>query len=126
MQDTNNVLPYIRLDFNINHPSIEECYVDGYSAAMNEVEELRNPFKEGSAEARHWAEGWWAGFYGEEPLFTLAGIPMEESAFITNKADNDASFLSPKINLYLLRFLEISGALAVSALVGYQLVELVA
>ena len=113
-------------DFNINHPSLEECYCDGYACAKAEFDESANPFKKDSVEARHWSEGWWAGFYGEEPLFDLANLPEEEFPLITDKAVNDDTFLSPKINLFLLRFLEISGALAVSALIGYQLVELVA
>ena len=126
MQDTTAYLPHIRLDFNIKHPSIEECYVDGYLCATNEMQELENPFKEGSLEARNWSDGWWAGFYGDEPLFDFTTVAAEETAFIKSKADNDAAFSSPKMNLYLLRFLEISGALAVSALVGYQLIEMVA
>jgi hypothetical protein len=126
MKDTTELLPHIRLDFNINHPSVEECYVDGYASAAADAPESANPFKYGSIEARQWSDGWWAGFYGEEPLFDLKNIPVEDLFVATSKADNDESFFSPKINLFLLRFLEISGAIAVSALIGYQLVELVA
>ena len=126
MKDTSAVLPHVRLDFNINHPALEECYVDGYASAMAELDESDNPFQAGSVEALHWIEGWWAGFYGEEPLFDLTKLPEEESSVITAQAINDDTFFSPKVNLYLLRFLEISGALAVSAIIGYQLIELVA
>lgn len=126
MKDTTTVLPHVRLDFNINHPALEECYVDGYACATSELDENENPFQADSVEARQWIEGWWAGFYGEEPLFDLTKLPEAEASVITDEAVNDDNFFSPKVNLLLLRFLEISGALAVSAIIGYQLIELVA
>ena len=126
MKDTNTLLPHVRLDFNIAHPSLEECYIDGYVSARALLEESDNPFRAGSVEALHWIEGWWAGFYGEEPLFDLSTLPIEEPSVAIGKAVNDESFFTPKVNLMLLRFLEISGALAVSAIIGYQLIELVA
>lgn len=126
MKDTTAVLPHVRLDFNINHPALEECYIDGYACAMAKLDENENPFQVGSIEANHWIEGWWAGFYGEEPLFDLTNLLEEESSVVTTQAINDDSFFSPKVNLFLLRFLEISGAIAVSAIIGYQLIDLVA
>lgn len=126
MKDTTVLLPHVRLDFNINHPALEECYTDGYTSALAELDESENPFHTGSVEARHWIEGWWAGFYGEEPLFDLTKLPEEEPAVVNALAVNDDTFVSPKVNLFLLRVLEISGALAVSAIIGYQLIELVA
>ena len=126
MKDTSAVLPHVRLDFNINHPALEECYVDGYASARALLDESENPFQADSVEALHWIEGWWAGFYGEEPLYDLTKLPEEESSVITAQAINDDTFFSPKVNLFLLRCLEVSGALAVSAMIGYQLIELVA
>ncbi len=126
MKDITALLPHVRLDFNINHPALEECYTDGYACAMAELDEKENPFQAGSVESRHWIEGWWSGFYDEEPLFDLTKLPEEESSVMTHQAVNDDTFFSPKVNLFLLRFLEISGALTVSAIVAYQLIELVA
>ena len=126
MKDTTALLPHVRLDFNINHPALEECYVDGYVCAMAELDESENPFHAGSVEARHWIEGWWAGFYGEEPLFDLTKLSEDESSVLSHQAVNDDTFFSPKVNLFLLRFLEVSGALAVSVMIGYQIMELVA
>ena len=44
MKDTNTLLPHVRLDFNIAHPSLEECYIDGYVSARALLEESDNPF----------------------------------------------------------------------------------
>lgn len=66
-----NLLPDIRLRFNIDHPSLEECYVYGYECALAEVGEEENPYPEWGQEHAQWSEGWWAGFYSERPLFEL-------------------------------------------------------
>lgn len=125
MNDTNALLPHIRLRFNIEHPNYEECYLYGYQCALAEVAEEDNPFREGSQEAEQWIEGWWAGFYGEEPLFELDGTLKEEqeNTRVTEVAANDSYF--QKSGIMALVF-EISGAIAASAIVGYQLLELVA
>ncbi len=70
MNDTTELLPHIKLRFNIEHPSFEECYSYGYECALAEVEEDENPFREGSIEHEQWQEGWWAGFYGEKPYMS--------------------------------------------------------
>lgn len=123
MNDTTTILPHIKLRFNIEHPSYEESYVYGYECALAEVSEEENPFKVGTSEAAQWSEGWWAGFYGEQPLFTLDEIPNEELALDRELAAND-SFYQKRSFLGLV--FEISGAIAASAIVGYQLLELVA
>ena len=67
--DTTTLLPHIKLRFNIDHPSYEECYLFGYECGLSDVSEEDNPFKAHSKEAEQWIEGWWAGAYGEDPLF---------------------------------------------------------
>ena len=61
MNDITALLPHIKLRFNIDHPSYEECYIFGYECAVSEVAEEENPIPEGSQEAEQWLEGWWAG-----------------------------------------------------------------
>ena len=61
MNDITALLPDIKLRFNIDHPSYEECYIFGYECAVLEVDESENPFHEGSPESEQWLEGWWAG-----------------------------------------------------------------
>lgn len=123
MNDTTALLPHIKLRFNIEHPSYEECYLYGYECALSEVAEEDNPFRNGSQEAEQWLEGWWAGFYGEEPLFDIEHTSKEEVEINKEKAANDRFY--QKSSIMALVF-EISGAIAASALVGYQLLELVA
>lgn len=122
MNDTTALLPHIKLKFNIEHPSYEECYLFGYECAHSEVAEEDNPFRAGSQEAEQWLEGWWAGFYGEEPLFDMS-IFADEEPEVKHEAANDQQY--QKTSILTLVF-EISGALAASAIVGYQLLELVA
>lgn len=124
MNDTTNLLPHLRLKFNIDHPGYEECYLFGYECAVSDVSEEENPFKEGTPEAEQWLEGWWAGAYGEQPLFDMNALESEEDFLNKEKAANDHQY-QRKHNFFTL-VLEISGALAASAIVGYQLLELVA
>lgn len=124
MNDTTAILPHIKLRFNIDHPNYEECYIFGYECALSDVEEHENPFRTGSQEAEQWLEGWWAGVYGEKPLFDLRTMESDEEQIEREIAANDQNF-HQKHNFLSLVF-EISGAIAASAIVGYQLLELVA
>ena len=123
MNDTTTLLPHIKLRFNIEHPSYEECYAFGYECGLSEVTEDSNPFKQGSQEAEQWLDGWWAGFYGEEPLFSLDTLTEDKKESHKDIAANDKHY--HKTSFMTLVF-EISGAIAASAIVGYQLLELVA
>ncbi len=123
MNDTTALLPHIKLRFNIEHPSYEECYIYGYECALGDVAEEDNPFRAGSPESEQWLEGWWAGFYGEEPLFSLDSLENNEVAVHHEDAANDQHYHKSSILTFVF---EISGAIAASAIVGYQLLELVA
>jgi hypothetical protein len=120
MSDTKVLLPHIKLKFNIDHPSFEESYCYGYECSLAEVSEEENPFVPGSSESDQWNDGWWAGFYGEKPLFEKEPMVVEHDS-----SANDHMFGDSKDNL-IVRFFEISGVIVMSAIVGYQLFELVA
>lgn len=124
MDDTMTLLPDIKLRFNINHPSIEESYWYGYECAVADLQEEDNPFKIGSTESDHWIEGWWAGFYEETPAFPhpLAVSHHNEQP---SPSANDHVY-HDHLEHFFVKFLEISGVLVISAIVGYQLIELVA
>lgn len=129
MNDTAELLPLIKFRFNIEHPGFEECYAHGYESALAEVAEEENPFAEGSQEHEQWQEGWWAGFYGEKPLFDLADYMEPEQAPLEQAAANDHAFhfISQIVNSEVLaNILKITGAIAATAVVGYQVIELVA
>lgn len=121
----NNVLPDIALRFNINHPTIEESYWYGYECATADMAEESNPFKAGSTASDHWIEGWWAGFYGEEPAFSHPLIMEADHSEQIDTSANDHVY-QDHLEQFLVKFLEISGVLMISAIVGYQLIELVA
>lgn len=124
MNDTAALIPDLKLQFNIDHPSYEESYIFGYECAVLELDEAVNPYKQGSQEAEQWLEGWWDGVYGETPLFDKNTMEADDSDLGTVIAANDHQYCH-KHSLLSLVF-EISGAIAASAIVGYQLLELVA
>lgn len=130
MNDTTELLPHIKLRFNIDHPSLEECYLYGYECALAEAAEEENPYREGTQEYEQWQEGWWAGFYGEKPLFTLVeDAELELSTLSDHEAANEQAFhfISNLVNSNVLaNILKITGAIAATAVVGYQVIELVA
>lgn len=115
-----DLLSDVRLRFNIEHPSYEECYLFGYECALKEVQEEDNPFRLGTNQHEQWLEGWWAGFYGEKPLFEAE----ETAACETVMAANDNHFVV-KESLYVRAFDFVSN-LAATSVVGYQLLDLVA
>lgn len=131
MNDTATLLPYVKLRFNIDHPNYEECYALGYECALIEASEEENPFLEGTQEYEQFQEGWWAGFYGEKPLFEFAEqIEPEEDTIGEQMAANDHDvnyFISNLVSShFLVNLLKITGAIAATAVVGYQVLELVA
>ena len=129
MSDMTTLLPHLRLQLNIKHPSLEECYIFGYECALAEVGEEENPYVESSQEAEYWLEGWWAGFYGDKPLFKSNDPVEQELTSDHAEAANDHSYsligglVSSK---FLANVLKITGAIAATAVVGYQVFELVA
>ena len=121
MNTTNDMMGAIRLHFNIENPSIEDNYCFGYECAVAEVQESENPFAKGSSAHEQWSEGWWAGFYGEKPLFEL-----DNGAEVSKVgAANDKNFHGVEKGFFS-RWIKITGAIAASALVGYQVIDLVA
>ncbi len=124
MNDSNTLLSHIKLHFHINHPSLEECYAYGYESANSGQSEDVNPYKPNTVEYDHWAEGWWAGFYGEQPLHVY-DLSYEEDFLAEQTAANDW-FYDHRNSGFLTRVLEITGLIVVSAFIGYQLIEMVA
>lgn len=123
MNNINELLSDLKFQLHVKHPGFEECYVDGYECALAEMEETHNPYQEGTRESEQWLEGWWAGFYEEAPLFELTDerdLAPQSLVF----AANDALYQDEKSS-FLTRMLEITGAIAVTAFLGYQVAELV-
>ncbi|WP_025384989.1 hypothetical protein [Legionella oakridgensis] len=125
MDNFNGLLSDVKLQFNIKHPSFEECYAFGYECALAEIEEAENPFPSGTKESEQWLEGWWAGFYGEPPIYDLSDY-LTRSVDAVEKAANDEMYHEQQKHNFLIKVLEITGVIAVSALVGFQVIDLVA
>lgn len=124
MSDINKVLPDIKLRFNIEHPNLEECYAFGYECALAEIAEKENPYRPETIESEYWLEGWWAGFYGEQPIHELSAYVREKTEAVLHAA-NDEEYQAGKVGFFT-KVLEISGIIAISTLLGYQVIDLVA
>jgi len=125
MDNLSTFLPDIKLRFNIEHPNLEDCYVYGYECALANIGEDENPYRSGSKESEHWIEGWWAGFYGDKPLYELTdkGVVFSEPTVI--KAANDQLF-HENLGHFFATMMEITGIIVLSAVVGFQIIDLVA
>ncbi len=127
MNNTKILLPHLKLRFTIEHPNLEECYAYGYECALAEVNEEENPYRAGTREYEQWLDGWWAGFYGEEPLFELplkAKQPVNKQAAANDHVYHAIS--SMLTSDFFTKMLKITGALAATVVVGYQVLDLVA
>jgi|GEM_PF-723365 len=126
MNDMNVLLPHIKLRLNIDHPGYEECYAYGYECAVAEISEDDNPFTEGSDEFEQWSEGWWAGFYGEEPLFSLTETTSTDAAEAEALVAANEHEYHPFRDGLFEKCLNLTGALVATVIVGYQVLDLVA
>ncbi|MFY7697501.1 MAG: transmission trait enhancer LetE [Legionella sp.] len=125
MDDINAVLPDIKLRLNIAFPDLEDCYAQGYQSALDEVAEDANPYNIHSKESEQWLEGWWAGFYEEKPIYQSAELTDEVCESITEtKAANDSFY--ENLSGIFIKAIEITSVFVGVALVGYQVMDLVA
>lgn len=124
--NSNDVLPYVRLQFAITHPDFEECYADGYEAAIACLSEDSNPYEIDTKEYDQWSDGWWDGSYRAVPTFD-ALIESKEAPVASPLAEAANTpywtLFSPR---FITLFLDITGALVASAVLGYQVLDLVA
>lgn len=126
------ILSDLKLRLDIQYPSYEACYAQGYEASLASQTEENNPFVEGTSESVQWQEGWWAGFYGEVPLYDLNDyIAVHKSQYTQEvsvddaPAANDSHYFGMSFHT-LMNVCKITGLIAASALLGYQVLELVA
>lgn len=134
MNKEEQLLSHMRLKFNIQHPNLEDAYIEGFEAALEEMSEDVNPYPADSTVASQWSEGWWAGFYGEEPIYEYQPSTSAEVESITatvtevetKPAANSSKWTTPGVKRWAKHAMRIAGALAATAVVGYQLIDLVA
>ena len=83
-----------------------------------------NPFAVNSNESEQWLEGWWAGFYGEEPIYELGEYLDQENPALIAKAANDHFY--ENLSGFFIKVIELTSVFVGVALVGYQVIDLVA
>lgn len=130
----NDILPSLRLQLNVAKPNLEDVWTEGYEVSMSGGHEESNPYEINSTEHEHWSQGWWAGFYGEEPLYQNESIQPEihsvaaqlRQVEVKQPAANAPIWMHPSVKRWAKHVVRIAGALAATAVVGYQIIDLVA
>lgn len=126
-----HALPYVRLLFEASHPNLEECWLDGYRMAHAEISEDDNPYPKDSLEYHQWSDGWWAGFYGEEPLYevhhetAIEAVGTVSELQVNLPAANDAPVQQKSGNVWAWRITKLASVLAVTY-AAFELAELAA
>lgn len=129
MKNSKTILPDVLLDMHMKHPELDECYFDGFSCGQAELNTNENPFQADSIESRYWLDGWMDAQLGQEPLFDPDSFVSDRAPQLVRvSAKNSGTYYSASQaqRKNLIRLIEITGAIAVSAFLGYQLIELVA
>jgi len=127
-----DILPHVRLMFEIDNPSLEECYRHGYLMSRDGVDELDNPFlTRAQKESEMWSQGWWDCFYDEAPMFDLE--PVLSTQLLTNSqkihwveesAVNEEAF-EPVKDSKITTIAKLAAAMA-GAFLSYQVLDLIA
>src|SRR5687768_14995304 len=131
MNQTTDILGHIRLEFHVKHPTLDECWNEGYDAGVLALDEEDNPYQIGTKEYQFWNDGWWSGFYQEKRLFANPGesevIPYTQhpiSLITTQDAVNESTWGShATLKKWAGRFVKIAGAIAVTV-VAIELLEM--
>lgn len=128
MAKQGDILPYLRLKLNIDQPTLEECWAEGYDVAQKEGDEEANPYREDSMEYQHWNQGWWAGFYGEERWYKENDLCDSANHYRKqisqySVAVNEPDYGSENVREWAGRFAKIAGAIA-ATIVAVELFEL--
>ena len=116
MNTEQQILSHLRLTLNVENPNFEECWAEGYLAAQGNQPEQTNPFDEGSSEGIQWSEGWWAGFYGEEPIYDIETLQL--STLPSGEAANEPVWSKLDLKRWVERAGAIAATVAATALVG--------
>ena len=129
---TAELLPHVKFLFEIDNPSLEECYRHGFLMSNDGADESENPFEgRGKQESELWSQGWWDSFYGEEPMFALE--PALATSLYTNAqkihwseeaAVNEEAFEPVKPST-ITTVAKLAAAVA-GAFLSYQVIDLIA
>jgi len=81
----------LKFVLNAQVPDVETAWMEGYEMCRDGVEEVENPYGNSSRAHHHWVEGWWAGFYGEDPVNAFSDVVSvqvsEKEAILSSKKE---------------------------------------
>ena len=134
MVNEKEIVPYIRLMLNIQHPPLDECWLEGYESGGSYVEENDNPYPGPSTEHQYWLEGWWEGFYKSDEEPTTTDVKRNAQSANT-KSTTAANQKRPSLGKShqqaihrwgkLMRYVKLSGVIAATFLISYQLIDVI-
>jgi hypothetical protein len=117
MDANKELLPYLKLKLELEHPDLEDCWHEGYFAAQLEAELEENPYDEQSKEADYWSQGWWAGFY-EEPTLSPKPLTVVNEGTFTRvavpQAANETNWISDDIKRWTKTVVKVAGLIAIT------------
>lgn len=58
--------------FDMASPRVEICWIQGFLASQNGLDESLNPYPKHSVHAHYWQEGWWEGLFKEGQIRSIA------------------------------------------------------
>jgi len=113
-----------QLKLHVEVPDLDETWLDGYESGLYEKPEESNPYQMGTSEYEAWTEGWWAGFYKEEPLFNTDGS-VNQQALVVEPTIETQQATEKKVatRKYIIKAVEIFSIFAAAA-VAYQLSDM--
>lgn len=121
MMNTEEILPHVRLKFAVDHPLLEDCWLEGYEFASNNLPENDNPYEKDTSEYEYWCQGWWAGYFGEAPLFTEESLEDKKPTLVdkvvdikTIRAANQPDWNKTGVKEWAGTVAKIAGAIAVT------------
>lgn len=131
-ETTNDVLPYVKFLFEIDNPSLEECYQYGYQMSVDGALEEDNPYAgRGEKEAEYWQQGWWDACYGIEPMFAFEPsaqqtvTPVDQALhWVEETAANEGDF-EEQVDSKITTISKIAAVLA-GAFLSYQVLDMIA
>ena len=126
MDATKEILPYLKLRLELEHPDLEDCWTEGFKHASRDGEQVDNPYKIGTVEAEYWEQGWWAGFY-EEPSWSPKRLTVANEGNFTRvaltQAANEPNWTSDKIRRWTSNVIKVASIVAVTV-AAFEMLDL--
>lgn len=129
---TAKLLPYVKLMFEIDNPSLEECYQYGYQMAQDGADESENPFANHNAnkENEYWLQGWWDSFYGIEPMFAIEPTDIAQLSNDSKLAELASLVAANDVGFEVIKESKITtvaklAAVVAGAFLSYQVIDMV-